>query len=140
MSNLEEYTPDELKHYGVLGMKWGVRRGNTARAYEKASKKLTKLNNKVEKQQAKARARADRAERKENSFLSSERSTNKAIQKAKRSEYVAAKKIKKASNWYKSMEKTFKNTDIKLTAEQQKLGRRYVDSLNQRTSLRAARY
>ena len=39
----------ELYHYGVLGMKWGIRRGNTAKAYTKASKKLTKLDKKVDK-------------------------------------------------------------------------------------------
>ena len=30
---------DELMHYGVLGMKWGVHRGHTSKAYGKASKK-----------------------------------------------------------------------------------------------------
>ena len=39
---------EELYHYGVMGMKWDVRK-NPAQAYEKASKKMTKLNNRVEK-------------------------------------------------------------------------------------------
>ena len=46
---------NELAHYGVQGMKWGVRkaveRGNSAkvnRLYRKAEKKLNKLNNKAD--------------------------------------------------------------------------------------------
>lgn len=38
---------DELYHYGVLGMKWGVHRGNAGSAYAKAISKSVKLNNKV---------------------------------------------------------------------------------------------
>ena len=50
MNNKNElmYNEDELKHYGVLGMKWGVHR-NPQRAYEKATKKLYKLNKKSQK-------------------------------------------------------------------------------------------
>ena len=40
---LPDYYKSELYHYGVLGMKWGIRRGNSANAYANASKKLTKL-------------------------------------------------------------------------------------------------
>lgn len=38
---------DELYHYGVLGMKWGVRH-DTVKAYSKAVVKRDKLQNKVE--------------------------------------------------------------------------------------------
>ena len=34
---------DELMHYGVLGMHWGVRRGRTDQTIAKAQKKMTKL-------------------------------------------------------------------------------------------------
>lgn len=38
---------NELMHYGVLGMKWGVHRGNVSTAYGKATAKRKKLENRV---------------------------------------------------------------------------------------------
>lgn len=35
-----------LKHIGVLGMKWGVRRGNQSRTFARASKKAIRLDKK----------------------------------------------------------------------------------------------
>lgn len=60
---------DELYHYGVLGMKLGVRRGNSAKAYASASKKLTKLNNKTNKALDKAYAKQAKADKKASSFF-----------------------------------------------------------------------
>lgn len=44
---------EELMHYGVLGMKWGIRRGNVSGAYSKAVNKQNKLNSNVEKARVK---------------------------------------------------------------------------------------
>ena len=40
---------NELKHYGVIGMKWGVYRGNVASEYSKATAKRKKLDDRVVK-------------------------------------------------------------------------------------------
>lgn len=137
MTNYE--TSDELQHYGVLGMKWGVRRGNTSQAYAKASKKLNKLDDKIEKRQIKARKKTEKAERKEYG-LSTERGRIKAKKKAKKADYKAAKSIRKAQKWVNSMESTFANTDMKLTAQQVAMGKRYTEMLNTRSSMRSMTY
>ena len=45
MSITERYN-NEIYHYGVLGMKWGVRK-NPSKAYVKASKKQIRLDQRV---------------------------------------------------------------------------------------------
>lgn len=40
---------NELMHYGVIGMKWGVHKGNVAQAYDRATEKRKKLENRVVK-------------------------------------------------------------------------------------------
>ena len=123
----------ELYHYGVLGMKWGIRRGRTGQVYEKASKKLTKLDNKVNKAEKKALKQRAKADAKMGSMFYSEKKARKAEFKAERKAAKVTKRLRKAQRWYKSMEKNFANTDIKLSQEQIAIGQRYMDRLDLRT-------
>lgn len=50
---MEQLRDDELQHYGVIGMKWGVIH-DPATAYRKASAKRDKLNNNVTKSRDRA--------------------------------------------------------------------------------------
>ena len=122
----------ELYHYGVLGMKWGIRRGNTTKAYAKASKKLTKLDKKVDKAEALARKRRGQVDAAAASFFSTKRRIDKAETRSKKASAKAALRNRKAERWYKSMEKAFANTDISMTKEQVAMGKRYMDHMNLR--------
>lgn len=123
----------ELKHYGVLGMKWGVRRGKTTKAYTKASKKLQKIDKKYTKLESKAikkSANADRLQSSRNPFKQG-RGENEEV-RAKRLAAKTGRYARIGNKWYKSMEETFKNTDISLTSEQRALGEKYVETLRRR--------
>jgi hypothetical protein len=95
-----------LAHYGVLGMKWGVRK-NPQRAYQKASKKFDKL----EKKANKSLDQAGKYNRRRRSYnLGNIGNYNEA--RAKRSYDKAVKRTKRAAKWMKAMKKEFAKQDI----------------------------
>lgn len=65
---------EELKHYGILGMKWGTHRAKIFGNPESNSKKIAKAYNltlkadKIQAKRAKAKARVDRLLAKRNRF------------------------------------------------------------------------
>lgn len=114
---------NELQHYGVLGMKWGVRRarkaaesGNSDKArelyskhYAKASAKVNKLNKKAADKNLKAAKLQKKALTKETK-ATNEKQFQKARQqlfKANTQKLKSAKLEKKAMKFEKKMEKTF---------------------------------
>ena len=101
---------NELQHYGVLGMKWCVRR-NPSKQFRKSSVKLNKLKRKVADKEVKAsklREKAYKAEAKATS--------EKKYQKARKKKYKAAK-----------IDKKIARKNRKITRYQQKMGKAFSD-------------
>lgn len=140
LQSYNETNTNELYHYGVLGMKWGVRRGRTKQAYEKASKKLTKISTKVDKYDSQSRKMLRKADAHEYTLFGSTKKAQKYREKAAKNNYKAARQMRKAVKWCNQMDKAFADTSIKRTKAQVDLGKEYVKRLNMRTEVRTIMY
>lgn len=118
---------DYLEHYGVLGMKWGVRK-DPNKAYSKAGQKLERLDRSAARLGLKASAREQNAISKQRRASSAlifkkhkarvaSRKTRKALKTYQRAQEVQIK----AYRWNESMKKTFKGVKVN------NMDKKYVD-------------
>lgn len=133
---VESQGDNELEHYGVIGMKWGVHK-NPQKAYDKANKKLAKLEDRVNRSKqtvSKMQAKTLRRQERANDALIFKKYRAKRAAKSTRKLGEAytrvQKRTAKAKKWYDSMQDAFKDvkvSELKTNSASVELGKKYAN-------------
>lgn len=133
---IEAHGENELEHYGVLGMKWGVRK-DPQRAYDKANKKLAKLEDRVNRSKqrvSKLQGKTLRRQERANDALVFKKFRAKRAAKSTRKLGEAytrvQKRTAKAKKWYDAMSDAFKDvkvSELKTNSASVELGKKYAN-------------
>lgn len=129
----------QLTHYGVKGMRWGVRK-NPARAYARANKKLGKLRNKAARANVSAAGYQQLADRKrfdaslakkmkdKTSYKENKSLAKQADRLAAKNRSKAARALAKANKWMAAMDSTFDKTTLsQLSKDDIRRGREFYE-------------
>lgn len=128
---------ESLEHYGVKGMKWGIRK-DPVKAFNKAGKKLAKLDKRYKEHMSDAEYYSYNArEPSSDAGPGYRRGIAVNAVKAQRSHDKAAKYAARAARWQQSMSKKISKISMssieknKLNQEYVKLGQAYSQELYQ---------
>lgn len=121
----------DLTHYGVLGMKWGVRK-NPQKAYTKSSAKLRKYNKKFSVSREKAQKAYRKAEKNLYGFWASKEDAQRYAAKGNKYMNRSRGYLISGANWYKKMKEVFsKHSSIEFDKDIVNLGEKMVKEANE---------
>ena len=127
--SVDENGTPSLQHYGILGMKWGVRH-DPRRAYEKASNKARKYQKKIDKYTTKANKKFSQGVSKSGGMFSSQKGAAKAFAKSSKYSRKALSKAQKGAKWIDRMKKEFaKQSVVSIDPAIIKLGESYTNRI-----------
>lgn len=125
-----KYQSGTVCHYGVLGMKWGVRK-NPSKAFGQASQKADRLNRRVDRAVAKVSRKEKKLARVNKSYTGIGFAGVRDVGHASANYYKAQKKLlkrqNKAKKWIGTMEQTFANTKVsEISQKDLARGKQYI--------------